>query len=60
MTNVVRLMDQDIVGSHENTQDIFNQVESLENKQNKNNVRLKNLKEQAEGANLQDYGAILR
>lgn len=30
-------------------------MESLENRQRRNNIRLKNLKEKAEGADLQEY-----
>lgn len=48
-------MVQDIVGHHENIEEIFNQLEIIESKQRKNNIRLKNLREKAESANLQDH-----
>lgn len=44
VTNVVKLMGQDVVGHH-NLQERFDQIESLENRQRKNNIRLKKVKE---------------
>lgn len=55
LTNVVKLMGQDTQGNHENIQEVFNRLEIIENKQRKNNIRLKNLKEKSDGNNLQEY-----
>lgn len=51
LSNVVKLIGQDIVGHYKNIQVIFNQLVSYGNKQRKNNVRLK---EKAESTNLPD------
>lgn len=55
VAKVVKLMGEDIVGRHDNTEEMFNQLEAMENKQRKNNLRLKNLREKAESANLKNY-----
>lgn len=48
-------MGQDVVGHHDTIQELYVQVESLENRQRQNNIRLRKLKEKAEGANVQAY-----
>lgn len=42
------IVGQDISGHHDNIQEMFNQMESFETRQRKNNMRLKILKEQVE------------
>lgn len=48
-------MGQVVVGNHNNKQEIYDPLESLENRQRKHNIRLKNVKKKVEGANLQSY-----
>lgn len=51
-TMVIQTLGQDMVDHQENLQDIFTQLERLDNQQCKNNIRLKNLQKQAEGPHL--------
>lgn len=53
-TSVLQAVGQDLVNHQESIQEIFSRVENLENQQRKN-IRLKILKEQAEGPNLCNY-----
>lgn len=50
-----QLMGQVLVGHHDNIQEFYEQMESLDNKQRRNNIRLRNLEEKAKDANLHSY-----
>lgn len=52
---MLQAIGQDLVHHQEDVQDILCQVENLDNQQCRNNIRLKNLKEQTEGPNLHNY-----